>query len=88
MITPALAGAAELAAKLDAIPEAIRTALAHWTAGVPPARLRPKSAHSFVLRTVGVPPAPSLTLPRLRGREGWGQIRAAIETAIQQVLQS
>ena len=68
MITPALTGAAELAARLDAIPEAIRTALVHWTAGVPPTRFRPKSARSFVRRTAGGPPAPSLTLPRLRGR--------------------
>jgi len=74
VITPAIDGAAEVFARLDALPaeiqRAIRAALVHWTAGVPPARFRPKSARSFVLRTTGVPPA----------------IHAAIETALQQVL--
>jgi len=70
MITPAIVGDAELTARLDALPDAIRAALARWTAGVPPARFRPKSARGFVLRTAGVPPA----------------LRAAIETTIRQVL--
>jgi hypothetical protein len=74
VITPVIDGDAELAAKLDAIPgeiqRAIRAALVRRTAGIPPARFRPRSARAFVLRTAGVPPA----------------LRAAIETALQQVL--
>ncbi len=72
MITPVIDGAAELAARLDMIPGVIRAAVAaeFGRLGRTRRRFRPKSARSLVLRTAGVPPA----------------LRAAIETAIQQVL--
>jgi hypothetical protein len=73
MITPVIDGYAELAAKLDMIPEVIRAAVAaeFERLGRARQRFRPQPARGFVLRTAGVPPA----------------LRAAIETAIQQALQ-
>ncbi len=71
-MTPVIAGDAELATKLDALPEAIRAVLVAESdrLGRARQRFRPRSARAFVLRTAGVPPA----------------IRAAIEAAPQQAL--
>jgi hypothetical protein len=72
VITPVIDGAAELAARLDMIPGVIRAAVAAEFERLSRARqrFRARSNRAVIGRTAGVPPA----------------LRAAIETAIQQVL--
>jgi len=91
VISPSI-DADALAARLDRLPTRLRDALARELDRI--ARNRRLSisiattADTVVatIRTAGVPPAPSLTLPRKRGREasaasGWGLRRRSRSTS-------
>lgn len=91
MITLSFDGDA-LAARLDRLPARLRDALARELDRL--ARNRRLSVGiattaetvTATIRTAGVPPAPSVTLPRERGREasaasGWGLLRRSRSTS-------
>ena len=52
------------------------------TATLAPANLRPPSARGLVLRTAGVPPAPSLRLRPRRPRSGTAPRRTSLSSAL------
>jgi len=52
------------------------------TATLAPANLRPPSARGLVLRTAGVPPAPSLRLRPRRKRSGTAPRRTSLSSAL------